>query len=228
MIHERLTREEAIERFEVREALDHASVALARAIAARAPSDVLQVAADEVRLVTRARYAALSLWGEPGEPQRVRCSGAHAETAPLVVVAIRCGGAHRGDLCFADRSDGGAFSEHERFAAEVLAERVGMALEIARVQRSLAPSTRSRGDTLRAASHELRNSLNVIAIEAELLCRSSDEARSAHRQHAETIKDAARRLDRLVAALHDAAAIGGVALSEELFGEVSERLVREE
>jgi len=164
------------------EAIDRASIALAKGLATRPVGnlkDFLQIIVDEARVVANAEYAALGV-GEPGEELLSVFSGAPREeaalenhalqpsslsksaalagertrlrdlrehlasrglptheirTASFLGMPIRQGEAIRGNLYVANKVGAGEFSDQDRATIEALVDRLGVALESARLQK---------------------------------------------------------------------------------------------
>jgi signal transduction histidine kinase len=85
---------------------------------------------------------------------------------------------------------------------ERLASRVALAMDNARLHEALERAVRARDEALGIVAHDLRNPLNAIVLQAQLLRRSGRAEPSDQRPH-ETIHRAAMRMDRLIQDLLD-------------------------
>jgi PAS domain S-box-containing protein len=179
------------------ETIDHASVAVAKALTATPRGDVtafLRVIADEARLVAHAEYAAVGVCGRKGvesdrwgfagmTPEQERafmdlpCAGelfpllprAAPLTTSVLAVAIRYEGENRGNLYLANKRGAAEFSEEDQIAISMLADRVAVALEIARLQ-DVEQRERRRLDFLATAGTVLAESIDYEATLKAVAC----------------------------------------------------------
>lgn len=131
----------------------------------------------------------------------------HPLMTSFLGVPVRYGDQVLGNLLLANRRGATEFSDEDQRSAEMLAERVGVALEIARLHDLTHDALLSRDNLLAVVSHDLRTPLSVISNTATLLLRSPPDAGEAHRQ-LEIIKRAAELVSGLVEDLLQAATIG--------------------
>lgn len=95
-----------------------------------------------------------------------------------------------------------------RFAEE-LARRAALSIENARLYRTVRRAVQSRDDLLGFVAHDLRNPLNVVHLQAQLLRLHGLEPAAQAKRFAETIERAAARMDRLIDDLLDVSRMEG-------------------
>ena len=179
------------------EALDRAGIAVARALTTLG-SDVrpfLRAVAEEARSLGDAEHAALAIVAEPGgsiEPcvfagideETARAIGGmpradgqwpgHPLMTSFLSVPIRYRGETRGSFYLANKRGAAEFTAEDQAALELLAERVGAALEIARLHQ-LEARERARLELLATAGTTLAGSLDLettLAAIADLIVSS--------------------------------------------------------
>lgn len=152
----------------------------------------------------------------------------HPQMTSFLGVPVRYGEKVLGNLCLANRRDATAFSDDDQRSAEMLAERVGIALEIARLQDVAHDAVLARDNLLAVVSHDLRTPLSVIASYATLLMRTPPlgDRRSANKQLG-IIRRAAELVNGLVEDLLQAAAIEAGHFTVEPRSEDPVRLIDE-
>lgn len=96
--------------------------------------------------------------------------------------------------------------------AKDLADRAALAIENARLYRTSRRATQARDDVLGIVAHDLRNPLNSIGLQAELLRSAGDDR---VREGAERIARSADRMNRLIQDLLDVARMEAGQLSVE-------------
>lgn len=97
------------------------------------------------------------------------------------------------------------FSAEDRRATELLAERAGTALEIARLSEALYAAVRARDDLLAVVAHDLRNPLWGIRVSAEAMKLAG--AHEADRRKLDAVLHAVTVMDGLIGDLLQAADI---------------------
>lgn len=104
-----------------------------------------------------------------------------------------------GHLYLTNKCDGAEFSEADERGAEMLADRVGVSLEIARLGDEARKAVRSRDALLAVVSHDLRSPLSTILFTADAIARTIPDstAPSASKQVA-VIKRAVERMRLLI------------------------------
>lgn len=101
-------------------------------------------------------------------------------------------------------SDSGRrYDETDLALAEELARRAALAIENARLFTEAQRATRARDEMLGVVAHDLRNPLNTITMGAELLLEVIPSERAMERRHAEIVRRAADRMNRLIQDLLD-------------------------
>jgi len=108
--------------------------------------------------------------------------------------------------------------------AEELGRRAGLALLHARLYREARDAARARDEVLAIVSHDLRNPLNVIFLEAATLARG---LRGEERAHCDAIRRAATRMDTMIHDLLNAAVLDAGELSLSPAREAVSALVNE-
>lgn len=93
------------------------------------------------------------------------------------------------------------YGVHDLGLAEELAQRAALSIENARLYHTAKLATRARDDVLGIVAHDLRNPLNNIVIQADLLRRTKSGGRAE--TAAAAIERAARRMSRLIEDLLD-------------------------
>lgn len=135
----------------------------------------------------------------------------HVEMRSFLGVPILFGGRPVGNLYLANKPpdpelppDEG-FSVDDRRATELLAERAGTALEIARLSEALYAAIRAREDLLAVVAHDLRNPLWGIRVSAEAMKLAG--AHEADRRRLDAVLHAVTVMDGLIGDLLQAADI---------------------
>src|SRR5581483_3357726 len=172
------------------ETVGRAAVAVNRALAVTprsSTSDVLNVLVQEVRALTRARGAAFCradpheawvLSGLSRPDDAALLDRLEAASLPLLerdLVGVRVGYGERtlGNLFVAEKEGGHPFTPYDRAMLEELAERVGISLEIARLNQSAQEAVRSRDMLLAVVAHDLRSPLSAISVSSAMLTRKA-------------------------------------------------------
>lgn len=142
-----------------------------------------------------------------GAPLRVADASAHPEFAgfpeyhpaitSLLAVPIRRGSRLFGDLFVAGRRGAAEFSAEDERTAEMLAERVAAALEIARLHEAARAALAARDHLLAIVSHDLRNPLSIITLNAAQLLQAGPDTPTV-REPATVIKRTTSRMGRLI------------------------------
>jgi PAS domain S-box-containing protein len=123
-----------------------------------------------------------------------REAGAGPDAAPtsLVIVPLAARGVALGALSLLRRGARPPFAHDDLPLARGLADRAALALDNARLYADAVEARRRRDEMLGVVSHDLRNPLNVIGLNARLL------RRTAPGEAVDAIRIAAARADRLV------------------------------
>jgi signal transduction histidine kinase len=108
-----------------------------------------------------------------------------------------------GVLYFSSSSSSREYGPADVRVAEELARRAALALENARLYRAAQRATQLRDDVLRIVAHDLRNPLNSVVIQANLLRGHGDKPEQRAQKAAEVIGRAATRMNRLIQDLLD-------------------------
>ena len=114
-------------------------------------------------------------------------------TVPLMAYEKLLGG-----IALLSSTPGRVYGQADVRLAEELARRAALSLENARLYRAALRAIQARDDVLGIVAHDLRNPLNTVLLQAQLL-----QFDSGHTRQAETIERAATRMDRLIQDLLD-------------------------
>jgi signal transduction histidine kinase len=127
------------------------------------------------------------------------------------LVGVRVGYADRclGNLYVAEKEGGHPFTADDRNMLEELAERVGISIEISRLNQSAQEAVRSRDVLLAVVAHDLRSPLSAISVSSAMLARKAPAEGDRRRGHKQVniIKKATERMDRLIEDLLTASTI---------------------
>ncbi|MEJ7811457.1 MAG: PAS domain S-box protein [Gemmatimonadaceae bacterium] len=121
----------------------------------------------------------------------------------LVSVPIVSSSGGLGVLTLVMSDSGRRYDETDLALAEELARRAALAIENARLFTEAQRATRARDEMLGVVAHDLRNPLNTITMGAELLLEVIPSERAMERRHAEIVRRAADRMNRLIQDLLD-------------------------
>jgi PAS domain S-box-containing protein len=188
-------------------------VALARELQRRWPLD--PNASQGVPNVLRtgksewlAEIPATVLENSIADPERLatlKALGLHSYMCvPLVARGVTFGA-----ISFVTAESGKRYTEEDLAFAEELARRASLAVENARLYTEAQAAVRAREDVLAFVSHDLKNPLTSIVMNATLLKRATPEGEAGDklRKHSEMIVRAADRMNRLVHDLLDWASL---------------------
>src|SRR6185503_10406334 len=87
----------------------------------------------------------------------------------LLCVPVRYAQKQLGNLYLINKRAAEEFSVEDQHSIEMLAERVGIAIEIARLDDATQQAIRSRDNILAIVSHDLRNPLSAISLSSAVL-----------------------------------------------------------
>jgi len=151
-----------------------------------------------------------------------------------LVVPLVARGHTLGALSFAVAESGRVYGAADMALAEELAQRAAIAVDNARLYEDAQDALRAREDFVAVVSHELKNPLSAVLMDAGLLRRMAPEGAGGERQrkHAERIERSAQEAARLIKDLLDLARmeVGALPLERRsclvapLIGEVLEML----
>ncbi|MCA9664743.1 MAG: response regulator [Myxococcales bacterium] len=203
---------------------------LLRAVLEQMPAGVVVAAPDGELLLYNERLrqllGALPALGAPGAPRSARDLGrfvllGDAAESSLPLAAVLEGGVRvEGEERESEGDDGARLvvqvsaAPVQGGAGELVAGVMSIAdvTELRQAEERARRAIEARDDLLAIVSHDLRNPLNAIAMAAELL-EDDDVARRAGVDPRKTLRRAARRADRLIGDLLDAASIEAGTLS---------------
>jgi signal transduction histidine kinase len=144
------------------------------------------------------------------QAELLRETGVHS----MMSVALVARGRSLGALTFAAAESGRRYCARDLELAEEIGHRAALAIDNARLYEQAQRATRIRDDLLSVVSHDLKNPLNVILLNTELMTRTSaGDDRS--RKPVGSIKRSAERMNRLLEDLLDTASIDAGKLSLE-------------
>lgn len=138
-----------------------------------------------------------------------------AELQSLIEVAVIVGGRPLAVILLASSSPAHTYGPADARFAEELAQRAAVAIENAQLYRLAQRAIRTREDILANVAHDLRNPLNTIALQAQLLLHPAGEGGCSAAAVLETIERAAARMNRLIQDLLDAACMDAGRLTIE-------------
>ncbi len=148
-------------------------------------------------------------------PTFVGFPGSHPEIRSFLGVAIADGGRPVGYLYLANKRSAEGFSADDQETLELMADRAGTALEIARLSRELRAAIHARDNLLAVVSHDLRSPLSAIQLATQLMARSVVAERPDTRKQLEMIARSTQRMRRLIDDLLQAANIESGMLTVE-------------
>ncbi len=211
------------------ERIDQAMIAVTRALAGLRGTGnldaVLRVIVEQALTVVDAKYAAFGSVTADGAGFESKVEvGVDPGTAGRLSLLVSHGDQTLGALRIAGKRSGAEFDADDRRCAEMLARRVGVAVEIARLHDAAETAIEARDHLLAIVSHDLRNPLSIIAMNASLIARASG---GDPRAQARVIEDSAARMSGLIKDLLQAATIEAGEFTIEAMAESPGRLVGE-
>jgi len=137
-------------------------------------------------------------------------------TRSMMVVPLVAQGMTLGALTFIAAESDRRYSSKELGLAEEIGRRTALAVDNARLYEQAQRATRAREELLAVVSHDLKNPLGVILLNAAAITSiaASDDRRRSRKQ-VESIKRSADRMNRLIQDLLDTASIEAGKLSLE-------------
>ena len=132
----------------------------------------------------------------------------HPTMTSFIGAPVRYGEQTLAHLYLTNKEGAAEFTEADLESVEMLAERVGIAMETARLSDATRAAVHSRDNLLAIVSHDLRSPLSAISLVSGLLLReppASDRRRS--RKQVDVIHRAADHMNRLISDLLEAATI---------------------
>jgi PAS domain S-box-containing protein len=138
-----------------------------------------------------------------------------AEIRSMVAVPLVAHGRLLGLMAFVSSSPSRLYGESDVRMAEELAQRAALSVENARLYDEARRATQARDDVLGIIAHDLRNPLNSVLMQANLLRSGGAEPGQRARKSADVIERAVRRMDRLIQDLLDVSRMDAGRLSVE-------------
>ena len=143
------------------------------------------------------------------------------DPSSFIIVPLVARGQSLGTLAFGASHGSRRYGDSDVRLAEELASRAALALDNARLHASLERAVGARDEVLGVVAHDLRNPLNSINLNAQVLERrfakeGAREGAADNKKTAESIRSAARRANRLIEDLLDVTRIEAGQLSIEL------------
>jgi signal transduction histidine kinase len=128
----------------------------------------------------------------------------HPEMKSFLGVPVRARGVSIGNLYLANKVDGTEFSVQDQHVITLLVEQMGVVLLNRRLYEQARTAIRARDEVLAVVSHDLRNPLNAIVLQASAIERApATEACSS----ATAIRRAALRMNLMIQDLLNGAAL---------------------
>ena len=135
-----------------------------------------------------------------------------ADIASVLAVPLVARGSLLGAIAFLSSTPSRVYGPPDVRLAEELAQRAALSIMNARLYRTARRATRARDELLGIVAHDLRNPLNNIVVQADLL-RLRGEAGGGAQHAAEGIARAATRMSRLIQDLLDVTSLEAGQLS---------------
>jgi PAS domain S-box-containing protein len=120
-----------------------------------------------------------------------------------------------GVIAFISSTASRVYEPADLHMAEELARRAAVSIENARLYHAARRATQARDDVLGIVAHDLRNPLNTILVQANLLRRRTEEVERRSQKPAQVIERAATRMNRLIEDLLDVTRMEAGQLSVE-------------
>lgn len=139
-----------------------------------------------------------------------------AEIHSMVAVPLLVHGKLVGAIALVSSSPSRSYGPLDVRLAEELARRAAVAIANARLYRAAQRATRLRDDVLGVVAHDLRNPLNAIMMQANMLRYDTADPARRSALVADGIERGVRRMNRLIQDLLDVARIEAGGLSVEL------------
>ena len=143
----------------------------------------------------------------------------HPEMRSFLGVVVPDGGRPVGHLYLTNKRSADAFSQDDQDTAEMIAQRAGAALEVARLTRELRVAVNARDTLLAVVSHDLRSPLGMIQLIAEAALRGNSANSGKTSRRLTQILHACQEMSRMIADLLDVASLESGTFTVELGGE---------
>lgn len=141
----------------------------------------------------------------------------HPEMRSFLGVPIRVGERVVGNIYLTNKRLAAEFSEDDQRVIEMFAERVGVAMEIARLSKELGGAIEARNNLLAVVSHDLRSPLSTILLSANVLTAMQiGQSQPRTRQQLDVITRSTERMTRLIDDLLAAATMEAGTFTVEL------------
>jgi PAS domain S-box-containing protein len=140
---------------------------------------------------------------------------AEIEAHSVLSVPLFAHGQRIGTMTFLSTTPGRVFGPEDLRLAEELAVRAGLAIDNARLYREARHAVRVRDDVLGIVAHDLRNPLNAILVQSQMLRRRGDEPERRSQRPVDAIRRNAARMNRLIEDLLDVTRLEADGLSIE-------------
>jgi PAS domain S-box-containing protein len=135
------------------------------------------------------------------------------EPRSVVVAPMLAHGRLLGTLAFIATRPGRRHDERDLHFVEELARRSALALENARLYEAAQQAIQARNDLLGIVAHDLRNPLNNILMQSEMLRRRGQEPERRSQKTVDVIRRSAGRMNRLIQDLLDVTRVEAGCLS---------------
>jgi signal transduction histidine kinase/PAS domain-containing protein len=137
------------------------------------------------------------------------------EAHSVLSVPLFAHGQRIGTMTFLSCTPGRVFDPHDMRVAEELAVRAGLAIDNARLYREARRAVQVRDDVLGIVAHDLRNPLNAILVQSQMLGRRGGEPERRSQRPVDAIRRNAKRMNRLIEDLLDVTRLEADGLSIE-------------
>jgi PAS domain S-box-containing protein len=139
------------------------------------------------------------------------------ETAAHSVLSVPlfAHGQRIGTMTFLSCTPGRVFGPDDMHLAEELSVRAGLAIDNARLYREARHAVQVRDDVLGIVAHDLRNPLNAVLVQSQMLFRRGGEPERRSQRPIEAIRRNAMRMNRLIEDLLDVTRLEADGLSIE-------------
>lgn len=131
----------------------------------------------------------------------------HPEMRSFLGVVVPDGGRPVGHLYLTNKRSADAFSQDDQDTAEMMAQRAGVALEVARLNRELRVAVSARDTLLAVVSHDLRSPLGLIQLSAEAALGRNSAVSGKTSRLLTSVLHSCQEMSRLIADLLDAASL---------------------
>lgn len=127
----------------------------------------------------------------------------------MICVPLRARGRHIGALIVVSSRSTRRYRERDLEVVEKLAHLVALAVDNAQLYRAAKRAIAARDEVLGVVAHDLRNPLNTILLQLQLMTRRGEPAERRRQTPIDVIRRAAQRMNRLIERMLDVASLEG-------------------